>query len=181
MKKLLAPLIILGIVTLSGCSLITDFIDSKKQEANTVIQEEKDKLVETAKTKLEDIKTGVTENLSGKNLTKMPMSTFDQKDIEVLDISNNQLTGALPGEIRFLKNLKVLKANNNLMTGVPAEIGQLSNLEILDLSNNQLTGLPNELANLKNLKTFNISGNNYSEQDLNYIKERLPNTNFILK
>jgi len=90
------------------------------------------------------------------------------------------LTGALPGEIRFLKNLKVLKANNNLMTGVPAEVGQLSELEALDLSNNQLTGLPNELGNLKNLKTMNLSGNNYSQQDLDYIKERLPKTNFIL-
>jgi Leucine-rich repeat (LRR) protein len=67
------------------------------------------------------------------------------------------------------------------MTGVPAEIGQLINLEVLDLSNNQLTGLPNELANLKNLKTLNLSGNQYSEQDLQGIRNSLPNVNYILK
>ena len=79
-------------------------------------------------------------------------------------------------EIRFLTKLKVLNASNNLMTGLPAEIGQLADLEILNLSNNQLTGLPNELGNLKNLKILNLSGNKYSEQDLEVIRNSLPQT-----
>ena len=60
--------------------------------------------------------------------------------------------------------------------------GKLKNLEILDLSNNQITGLPYELGNLQNLKTLNLSGNDYSEQDLNRIKQDLPpSVNIILE
>ena len=108
------------------------------------------------------------------------MDTFDRSYLEELDVSGNNLTGALPAEIRKLQKLKILKARNNKMTGVPAEIGQLSKLEILDLSNNQLTGLPYELGNLKNLKTFNLSGNNYSTLDLDRIRKDLPQTEFII-
>lgn len=119
-------------------------------------------------------------NLSNRNLDAVPSYVFGMNSLEELDLSHNALTGALPGEIRQLKSLKVLKVNDNLMTGVPAEVGQLSKLEVLDLSNNQLTGLPNELGNLKNLKTFNLSGNSYSAQDLKYIQDRLPSVKFIL-
>lgn len=120
-------------------------------------------------------------DLSGQQLTKVPEYVFGQKNLEELNVSNNQLTGAIQAQIRQLQNLKVLNASNNRMTGVPAEIGQLENLQVLDLSNNQLTGLPHELGNLKNLKILNISGNNYSTQDLQVIKEKLPATVTIIK
>lgn len=120
-------------------------------------------------------------NLSNNNLTKMPDYVLVLKNLTELNISHNKLTGALPAEIRQLKNLKILRTNDNQMTGVPAEIGQLENLEILDLSNNQLTGLPHELANLKNLKTLNISGNNYSQYDLDIILQGLPANIEIIK
>ncbi len=112
-------------------------------------------------------------DLSNRGLTKVPADIFSKTGTEELNLSGNNLTGALPGEIRFLKNLKVLNASNNKMTGVPAEVGQLSKLEILDLSNNQLTGLPYELGNLKNLKRLKLSGNNYSQQDLAIILKGL--------
>jgi Leucine-rich repeat (LRR) protein len=113
-------------------------------------------------------------DLSNQQLKKIPEQTFQQINLEELNVSNNQLTGSIQAEIRYLQNLKVLNASNNLMTGVPAEIGRLPNLQTLDLSNNQLTGLPFELGNLKNLKTLNISGNNYSAHDLSVILEKLP-------
>jgi len=120
-------------------------------------------------------------DLSNQQLKKVPNQIFNQTNLEELNLSNNQLTGALPAEIRHLQNLKTLNASNNLMTGVPAEIGQLQNLQTLNLSNNQLTGLPYELGNLKNLKTLNISGNNYSTLDLSIIKQKLPATVKIIK
>lgn len=113
-------------------------------------------------------------DLSNKGLATVSSNVFLRTDIEELDISGNNLTGALSGEIRNLKNLKVLNVSNNQMTGVPAEIGQLSKLEALDLSNNKLTGLPYELGNLKNLKVLKLSGNDYSKQDLEVIKKGLP-------
>lgn len=113
-------------------------------------------------------------DLSNKNLDKFPSYVLKMTDLQELNISHNNLTGALPAEIRFLQNLKILNASYNQMTGVPAEIGQLKNLEVLDFSNNQLTGLPYELANLKKLKVLNLSGNNYSTIDLEIIKKGLP-------
>lgn len=121
-----------------------------------------------------NIPSGKVLDLSNKGLVKVSSDVFSRTDLEELNLSNNKLTGALPGEIRFLQNLKVLNASNNQMTGVPAEIGQLSKLEVLDLSNNELTGLPYELGNLKNLKVLRLSGNNYSRQDLDVVKKGLP-------
>ena len=118
-------------------------------------------------------------DLSNQNLTKVPEYVFNLTKLEELNLSNNQLTGAIQSQIGQLKKLKVLNASDNFMTGVPAEVGQLINLQVLDLSDNQLTGLPNELGNLKNLQTFNISGNNYSAQDLNGIIQKIPNANVI--
>ncbi len=122
-----------------------------------------------------------TLDLSNQGLKSVPSYVFSETNLQELNVSNNQLTGAIQAEIRQLTKLKVLNASNNLMTGVPAEIGQLTNLEVLDLSNNKLTGLPNELGNLQNLKTLNLSGNQYSVQDLNGIRSKLPSTvNIIL-
>lgn len=111
---------------------------------------------------------------SNQNLTSFPKSLLNQSGIEELDISGNQMTGALPAEIGQLSRLRVLDASNNQFTGIPAEVGQLNNLEVLDYSNNQLTGIPNELGNLSNLKILDFSGNDISEHDLGVIREALP-------
>lgn len=122
-----------------------------------------------------------TLDLSNTGLEKVPDYVLKETNLETLNLSDNNLTGSIPGEIRFLTKLKTLDLSNNKMTGVPAEVGQLTYLENLDLSDNQLTGLPNELANLKNLKIFNISGNNYSQHDLDVILEGLPSTVEVIK
>lgn len=116
---------------------------------------------------------GSSLDLSGRGLTGVPSDVFDMTSLETLDVSNNELIGALPGEIRFLKNLESLDASDNAMTGVPAEIGQLSELQYLDLSNNELTGLPNELGNLSSLLRLDLRGNAVSAQDLEGIRAKL--------
>ncbi len=113
-------------------------------------------------------------DLSEKGLKKVPDYVFARTDLEFLDLSNNELTGALQAEVRHLQSLKKLDLSGNKFTGVPAEVGQLKNLEILDLSNNVLTGLPYELGNLSNLKILDLSGNHYSEADLTIIQKSLP-------
>jgi Leucine-rich repeat (LRR) protein len=119
-------------------------------------------------------------DLSNQRLTKTPSSLFSQTDLEELNLSGNELTGALPAEVRQLTLLRVLNLSRNAFTGVPAEIGQLKQLEILDLSYNDLTGLPHELGNLTRLKTLNLKGTNYSTEDLAIIKKTLPATTEIL-
>ncbi len=149
---------------------------SKNEEASKVNTENK---TEADRAANETTVTGTVVNLSNQNLTSVPQATFSNTAIQELNLSGNSLSGSLPGEIRFLKNLKVLNVSNNQFTGVPAEIGQLQNLEVLDLSNNNLTGLPNELGNLSNLRVLNLKGNNYATADLESIKLTLPRTVII--
>lgn len=110
----------------------------------------------------------------------MSQDVFEQTQLVELDLSGNHLTGALPGEIRFLHKLELLNVSDNVMTGLPAEIGQLSHLKMLDASNNRLTGLPHEIGQLKNLETLDLRGNNCSEQDLEYIRDNLPKTHILV-
>jgi Leucine-rich repeat (LRR) protein len=119
-------------------------------------------------------------DLSNKGLTSIPIDVFNQTNLEELNVSHNNLTGAIQSQIGQLKNLKIFNASYNKMTGVPAEIGQLQNLESLDLSYNQLTGLPNELGNLQKLKILNLTGNNYSQHDFDYIHSKLPADTIII-
>lgn len=95
------------------------------------------------------------------------------KSTRILVLSNRNLSGSLKAEIRQLQDLEELNLSNNNFTGLPAEVGQLTKLRILNLSNNPFTGLPNELGNLKNLEVLNLSGTNYSEADLEVIKQGL--------
>lgn len=118
-------------------------------------------------------------DLSGQGLTALPADVLKRSDVTTLDISDNQIGGALPAEIRFMQSLQVIDASGNRMTGVPAEIGQLSGLRILDLSDNELTGLPYELGNLQKLETLDVSGNAYSAMDLDRIINALPTTTTI--
>lgn len=118
-------------------------------------------------------------NLSNDNLTELPKYVLEMTQLVELNLSYNQLTGALPSQIRSLKNLQKLDLSYNEMSGIPAEIGELTQLRTLNLSNNNFTGLPNELGNLSNLEVLILTGNNYSEQDLQVIQNKLPTLNVI--
>lgn len=124
--------------------------------------------------------SAVTLDLSNQGLTKIPNDVFNKTQLQELNVSNNQIEGAIQSQIGQLGKLRILDASDNLMTGVPAEIGKLSNLTMLDLSNNKLTGLPNELGNLKKLEILDLSGNNVSQMDLDGIKKNLPATTTVI-
>jgi Leucine-rich repeat (LRR) protein len=119
-------------------------------------------------------------NLSGKGLKEISKDILDNKTITTLDVSDNNLTGALPAEIRKLSNLEVLIASNNKLTGIPAEIGQLNKLRTANFMNNDITGLPLEIGNLSNLETLDLRGNpKISKNDIGLIQPKIPNAKIL--
>ncbi|GKV30602.1 hypothetical protein SLEP1_g39396 [Rubroshorea leprosula] len=86
------------------------------------------------------------------------------KNLRIIDLSSNKLTGEIPVQISVLLELVELNLSRNQLTGwIPPNIGQLRNLESLDLSWNQLSGqLPWSMSQLYFLGTLNLSYNNFS-------------------
>uniref|UniRef100_A0A0E0F6L1 Uncharacterized protein n=1 Tax=Oryza meridionalis TaxID=40149 RepID=A0A0E0F6L1_9ORYZ len=85
-----------------------------------------------------------------------------------LDMSNNQISGKLPTNMKFM-SLERFYLDSNLITG---EIPQLPrNLEILDISNNLLSGhLPSNLG-APNLVVLNLYSNKISGHIPRYLCE----------
>jgi Leucine-rich repeat (LRR) protein len=128
-----------------------------------------------------DISAGVAEMMQG-----LPECAWT--NLQVLDFSQNSLTGALPNLIGNLTSLNRLELSDNSITGgippgignlmcltaldlssnlfsrsVPSEIGSLTNLTSLDLSNNNFTGIvPSEIGALSDLTSLVLSKNNFS-------------------
>lgn len=177
--NIIIPLILVGLLAVGlGWWSINNSTDPSINENNVARSPSVKTETGELPSKIED-KTGKALDLSNKGLTVVPAQIFTQTTLTELNLSNNALSGALQGEIRFLQNLKTLDLSDNQFSGVPAEIGQLKMLEVLDLSNNQLTGLPNELGNLSNLKRLILTGNDYSESDLADIKKNLSSSTIV--
>ncbi|KAG8058698.1 hypothetical protein GUJ93_ZPchr0002g25015 [Zizania palustris] len=81
-----------------------------------------------------------------------------------LDLSGNNLDGAIPEELSSLTGLVNLNLSMNNLTGtIPQKIGALQKLESLDLSINSLSGgIPSSLSDLNSLSHLNLSYNNLS-------------------
>lgn len=86
----------------------------------------------------------------------------NESNLQVLDLSHNQLNGSLPLGFGFLSGLNVLKiAGNNFSGSIPSSIGDIKSLNSLDVSQNYFTGdLPNNLPD--SLYSFNASYNDLS-------------------
>ncbi|KAJ4795241.1 Leucine-rich repeat receptor-like protein kinase family protein [Rhynchospora pubera] len=112
------------------------------------------------------------------------------RDLEVLDLSWNQLTGAIGNKLDSLTQLKSLNLSFNLLQGnipllisgqengplkelvlsmnsfsgtIPYSIFKHGNLTYLDLSQNNLIGrVPNEFNNLSKLETLLLNANSLS-------------------
>ncbi|KAL7143350.1 hypothetical protein ABFS83_08G185800 [Erythranthe nasuta] len=86
------------------------------------------------------------------------------KNIQVLDLSSNQLTGQLQSLENCSTNLRQLHLDYNSLSGdLPESLYSLSLLEQLSLSSNNFSGQINlKISKLPNLKTLILCGNRFS-------------------
>lgn len=114
-------------------------------------------------------------------LTQFPLEILDLADsLEILDLSNNQLT-ALPDAFSQLQRLKIVFLSNNQLEAVPEVLSQCPNLSMIGLKSNQikhlaeqalpphvrwliltdncLEQLPSTLGNLRRLQKLMLAGN----------------------
>lgn len=85
---------------------------------------------------------GVKHLALAENLTTFPLEILSLADsLEILDLSNNQLT-ALPKEFEQLTQLKIIFASNNLFESLPEVLGQCENLEMVGFKSNQIKQVP---------------------------------------
>ncbi|XP_072970534.1 receptor-like protein EIX2 [Typha angustifolia] len=84
--------------------------------------------------------------------------------LRTMDLSGNNLSGVIPGEIGALRHLINLNFSGNHLVGmIPDKIGDMLSLESLDLSSNNLSnGIPQSLSKLTFLEYLNLSYNNLS-------------------
>uniref|UniRef100_A0A0E0QAS4 non-specific serine/threonine protein kinase n=1 Tax=Oryza rufipogon TaxID=4529 RepID=A0A0E0QAS4_ORYRU len=99
--------------------------------------------------------------LSGNKLSgEIPSQIGAMRNLSLLHLDNNQLTGRLPPAISHLPLVVLNVSNNSISGGIPPEIGHILCLEILDLTYNNFSGeLPASLGNLTGLNKFNVSYN----------------------
>lgn len=108
-------------------------------------------------------------NLSDMNLAHNLLSSSIPTEIGgmslgLLEISDNQLTGALPSELGKLSKLGILNATQNAFHGIlPSQMGKLRQLAYLNIQSNHFSGsLSDALASLTNLKFIDLSHNLFS-------------------
>ncbi|XP_014499120.1 receptor-like protein 12 [Vigna radiata var. radiata] len=81
-----------------------------------------------------------------------------------IDLSCNNLIGAIPKEITYMLGLVSLNLSRNNLSGeIPSDIGNLSSLESLDLSRNKFYGrIPSSLSQMNFLQKLDLSHNSLS-------------------
>lgn len=102
---------------------------------------------------------GIKRLYLSENLTSFPLEILSLADsLEVLDLSNNQLT-SLPTEIAQLTHLKILFASQNNFTVLPEALGLCANLEMIGFKSNQITHVPENALPAK-LRWLILTDNN---------------------
>nr|XP_016442616.1 PREDICTED: LRR receptor-like serine/threonine-protein kinase GSO1 [Nicotiana tabacum] len=88
--------------------------------------------------------------------------TFTLDQVNLIDLSCNNLHGEIPNEITGLSALGTLNLSCNQLSGrIPEDIGSMQKLETLDISSNNLSGsIPVSMTFITSLSHLNLSYNN---------------------
>ena len=95
--------------------------------------------------------------------SKQTAQTQAAQTLEIIDASNNQLSGGIPPEWGGMTALKTLNLSGNRLSGtLPTELGTMRFLEQLLLANNRFSGaLPANMSGLENVQVLNLANNSF--------------------
>lgn len=93
----------------------------------------------------------------------MPIEVANSKSMGYLSLSENRLSGVIPGDLSSCTSLELLDMAANLFQGsVPSSLSSLRGLRELNLSHNLLSGnIPEFLEEFHTLKLLDLSYNNF--------------------
>ncbi|PSR84536.1 Receptor-like protein [Actinidia chinensis var. chinensis] len=97
---------------------------------------------------------------------EIPSSICNAKSFEILDLSHNNFSNAIPPCLgNFSQSLSILDLKSNAFHGaIPLTFGKYCNLQNLDLNGNQFEGpLPPSLSNCKFLELLNLGNNKIND------------------
>ncbi|EMC97600.1 hypothetical protein BAUCODRAFT_122033 [Baudoinia panamericana UAMH 10762] len=106
------------------------------------------------------VHTGVTVDLSHKNIHALPVEVIDliKDKVERLALSHN-VQIAIPTQIVQCGRLRYLNLRGNQLRHFPEAVLQLAHLEILDLSKNKLVSIPEDIRSMTSLKFLAVARN----------------------
>ncbi|RKF56214.1 putative ram signaling pathway protein [Erysiphe neolycopersici] len=135
------------------------FIALAREAMKNALEENRSKAVE-AKSVSNELKPGVTIDLSHKLIQRFPDEVVDiiKNELERLALSHNQIS-VFPSRFSECKSLRYLNVRNNIIREFPLCICELPSLEILDFGRNKLKVLPPQIVKLSTLKVLSIQKN----------------------
>ncbi|KAG8390180.1 hypothetical protein BUALT_Bualt01G0056600 [Buddleja alternifolia] len=86
-----------------------------------------------------------------------------RKKLEIMDFSQNKLSGEIPSAVGDFSSLQFLNmARNSFIGSFPVKIGQLKSLSFLDLSENQLnSSIPSDIGFITSLNELRLEKNSF--------------------
>ncbi|BBG98179.1 disease resistance family protein / LRR family protein [Prunus dulcis] len=101
----------------------------------------------------------------GKNLLtgKIPECWMNWQNLAVVNFEGNHLTGNIPRSMGYLLNLKSLQLRNNHLSGeLPSSLQNCTKLSVVDLGGNKFVGsLPLWIGSLSDLLVLNFRSNKF--------------------
>ncbi|XP_009588734.3 receptor-like protein EIX2 [Nicotiana tomentosiformis] len=93
--------------------------------------------------------------------------------LQVLDLSNNSLSGTIRRNLGNCKSLIYLNLGQNKLTGsVPKELERVTSLRYLDLNGNEFDGsFPTMIENFQDLEILNLAGNRFKGRIPKFISD----------
>ncbi|XP_052151803.1 probable LRR receptor-like serine/threonine-protein kinase At1g67720 [Oryza glaberrima] len=89
--------------------------------------------------------------------------TCTSSRVIAINLSGNNLTGAIPPELAALPCLQEIRLDNNMLTGPIPDLSACTNLTVIHLENNQLEGsVPSYLSGLPKLSELYLENNRLS-------------------